>query len=121
MGTPPLNIKREGRWKGDITIMGDRSSNNRADSRLNLKWLTEFKPIHDTPSFRLSCSSISKIRRPYRSSVNLCPIRAYHIFKNRSTNWHRDVENIQDLHTYGQNSMLPRLALSQSYLKHLFL
>ena len=52
-----------GRWKGDITNLSDRSNNNRADSRLNLKWLTEFKPIHNTPSFRPSCFPISKFRR----------------------------------------------------------
>merc|ERR1739842_252440 len=61
-------------------------SNNRADSRLNLKGLTEFKPIHVTPSFHPSVfPPYLKIRRPYRSSVILCPFRAYYIFKNRST------------------------------------
>merc|ERR1739842_133227 len=75
MGTPPLNIKREGRWKGDITILSDSSNNNRADSSPNLKWLTEFKPIHDTPSFRPSCSPISKafisLVQDYRNSFKL--------------------------------------------------
>merc|ERR1739842_185727 len=52
-----------GRWKGDITNLSDNNNYNRADSRLNLKWLTEFKPIHNTPSFRPSCFPISKFRR----------------------------------------------------------
>merc|ERR1739842_147907 len=55
-------------------------------------------------------------------------IRAYHIFKNRSTNWHRDVENIQDLqplwviHNASLPSSIPELSkafisLVQDYRK----
>ena len=52
---PPffLILLFSGRRTGEITNLSDRSSNNRADSRLHLKWLTEFKPNHDTPSFVL--------------------------------------------------------------------
>ena len=48
-----LILLSSGRRIGEITNLSDRSSNNRADSRLHLKWLTEFKPNHDTPSFVL--------------------------------------------------------------------
>ena len=86
-----------GRRTGEFTNLSDRSSNNRADSRLHLKWLTEFKPKHDTPSFRPPCPSISRLEDPTGVQLTLCPIRAYHIFKDRSIDWHSDVKNIQDL------------------------
>merc|ERR1739838_304598 len=92
-----LILLSSGRRIGEITNLSDRSSINRADSRLYLKWLTEFKPKHDTPSFRPPCPSISRLENPTGVQLTLCPVRAYHIFKNRSIDWHSDVENIQDL------------------------
>ena len=92
-----LLLLSSGRRIGEITNLSDSSSFNRADSRLHLKWLTEFKPKHDTPSFRPPCPSISKLEDPTGVQLTLCPIRAYHIFKDRSIDWHSDVENIQDL------------------------
>ena len=59
--------------------------------------MSEFKPKHDTPSFRPPCPSISRLEDPTGVQLTLCPVRAYHIFKDRSIDWHSDVENIQDL------------------------
>jgi len=62
--------------------------------------LSEFKPKHNSPSFRPPCPSISRLEDPTGVQLNLCPVRAYNIFINRSTNWHSDVENIQDLQPF---------------------
>merc|ERR1739842_115599 len=92
-----LILLSSGRRIGEITNLSDKSSRNRADSRLHLKWLVDFKPKHDTPSFRPPCPSISKLADPTGVQLTLCPIRAYHIFKNRAISWHRAGENVQDL------------------------
>merc|ERR1739842_135324 len=92
-----LLLLSSGRRIGEITNLSDSSSFNRADSRLYLEWLSEFKPKHDTPSFRPPCPSISRLENPTGVQLNLCPVRAYNIFINRSIDWHSEVENIQDL------------------------
>ena len=56
--------------------------------------------IHSSPPFCPPCLSISRLEDPTGVKVNLCPVRDYNIFINWSTNWHSDVENIQELQPF---------------------
>ena len=57
---------------------------------------------------------------PSGVQLNLCPIRAYNIFKNRSNNWHRAGDNVQGLQPLWvkPNSSSPSiiLELSKSFI-----
>ena len=98
--TLTLLLLSSGRRIGEITALSDSSIFNREDSRLYLEWLPKFKPKHNSPTFRPPCPSISRLEDPTGVQLNLCPVRAYNIFIDRSTNWHSDVENIQDLQPF---------------------
>ena len=67
-----LILLSSGRRIGEVANLSNKSSRNRADSRLHLKWRVDFKPKHDTPSFRPPCPSIS-VSRPYRSTAKPLP------------------------------------------------
>ena len=98
--TLTLLLLSSGRRIGEITALSDTSNFNREDSRLYLEWLPTFNPKHNSPTFRPSPPSISRLENPTGVQLTLCPVRAYNIFLNRSTNWHSDVENIQDLQPF---------------------
>ena len=95
-----LLLLSSGRRIGEITNLSDSSRFYKADNRLHLIWLKDFKPKHYTPSFRPPCPSICKLEDPTGVQLTLCPVRAYDIFKNRSIDWHDYVENTQELQPF---------------------
>ena len=58
---------------------------------LSLLWVPDFRPKHFSPSFRPCPPSISPICSSKSRDVLLCPVRAFRIYKDRSSVWLEDV------------------------------
>lgn len=58
---------------------------------LSLLWVPDFRPKHLSPSFRPCPPSISPLCSPRSRDVLLCPVRAYQIYRDRSSVWLEDV------------------------------
>ena len=85
-----LILLSSGRRIGEITNLANVSYKGNKNNRLYLKWLVDFSPKHDTPSFRPSCPSISRLDSISGTQLSLCPIRAYNIFLQRSESWRQN-------------------------------
>ena len=68
-----------------------RTSVQRPDSSLSLLWVPGFRPKHYSPDFVPSPPSISCFAFTQPIGRLLCPVRAYHIYWQRSHEWLDDV------------------------------